>query len=39
MRPRDRLAIGNLRCADIGVHTVFTPQAVDDDLQVQFAHA
>ena len=39
VRLRDRLAIGDLRRADVGVHAVFAAQAVDDDLQVQLAHA
>ena len=35
----DRLAVGHLRRADVGVHAVFAPQPVDDDLEVQLAHA
>ena len=39
VRPGDRLAIRHLRRADVRVHAVFAPQPVDDDLQVQLAHA
>ncbi len=35
----DRLAIRNLRLADVGLDLVLAHHAVDDDLQVQFAHA
>src|SRR5258708_7512907 len=34
----DRLAISDLRCADIGVDLELALHAVDDDLEVQFAH-
>src|SRR3546814_6615614 len=37
-RARDRLAIGDLRRADIGVHLELALHAVDDDLEVQLAH-
>ena len=39
VRPRDGFAIGHLRRADIRLDAVFAPQPVDDDLQVQLAHA
>ena len=39
VRPGDGLAIRHLRRADIGLHAVFAAQPVDDDLQVQLAHA
>ena len=32
-------AIGDLRTADIGLHVIFAQHAVNDDFQVQFAHA
>ena len=32
------LAVGDLRLADVGVDFEFAQQAIDDDLQVQFAH-
>ncbi|MND59654.1 hypothetical protein D3C80_508560 [compost metagenome] len=35
----DLLAIGHLRLADVGLDTEFTPHAVNDDVQVQLAHA
>src|SRR6266851_1439095 len=35
----DRLTIGNLRRADIGVHLEFALHPVDDDLEVEFAHS
>src|SRR5262249_46507529 len=35
----DRLSIRYLRPADIGFDLEFTQQAVDDDFQVEFAHA
>ena len=35
----DGLAIGHLRLADIGLHVELAHHAVDDDLQVQLAHA
>ena len=36
---RDRFAVGNLRLADVGVHVEFADQTVNDDVQMQFAHA
>ena len=33
------LAVGNLRLADVCLHLELAHQAVDDDLQVQLAHA
>ena len=38
-RLADRLTVGDLRLADIGVHLELAQQPVDDDLQVQLAHA
>ena len=38
-RAGDRLAIGDLRRADIGVDLKLALHAVDDDLEVQFPHA
>ncbi|MCY1183760.1 hypothetical protein D9M73_244050 [compost metagenome] len=35
----DFLAIGHLRLADIGLDPEFALHAVDDDVQVQLAHA
>src|SRR5262249_50894850 len=35
----DRLAVGDLRLADVGVDLELAQQAVDDDLEVQLAHA
>ena len=35
----DGLAIGHLRCADVGAYLELSLQAIDDDLQVQLAHA
>ncbi len=35
----DRLAIRHLRLADIGRHAELAHHAVDDDFEVQFAHA
>ena len=35
----DRLAVGDLRPADVGVDLELAHQPVDDDLQVQLAHA
>ena len=35
----DFLAVGHLRLADIGLDVEFTAHAVDDDVQVQLAHA
>jgi hypothetical protein len=35
----DRLAIGHLRSADIGFDLELATHAVDDDVEVQFAHA
>ena len=34
-----RLAVDDLRAADVGVDAVLAPQPVDDDVQVQLAHA
>ena len=39
VRLGDRLAIGHLRRADIRIHAIFAAQPVDDDLQMQLAHA
>ena len=36
---RDRLAIGNLRRADIGLDLELAAHAVDDDVEMKFAHA
>jgi hypothetical protein len=38
-RPRDLLAIGNLRRADIRVDLVGATEHVDLDIEMQFAHA
>src|SRR4051812_30812475 len=35
----DRLAVGHLRLADVGLDVELTPHPVDQDLQVQLAHA
>ena len=35
----DRLAVGHLRLADVGFHAELALHAVDDDFQVQLAHA
>ena len=35
----DGLLVGDLRCAHVGLDLVLTQQTVDDDLQVQLAHA
>src|SRR6195952_324420 len=35
----DRLAVGHLRLADVGFHAEFALHAVDDDFQVELAHA
>ena len=35
----DGLAVGNLRGAHVGLHLELTQQAVDDDLQMELAHA
>jgi len=35
----DGLAVGDLRLADVGVDLVLAPHAVDDDVQVELAHA
>ena len=35
----NRFAIGHLRAADVGLHVVFAQHAVDDDFEMQFAHA
>ena len=34
----DRLAIGDLRLADVGLDLVLAHHAVDDDLQMKLAH-
>jgi hypothetical protein len=34
----DGFAVSNLRFADVAVHVEFTGHAVDDDIQVEFAH-
>ena len=39
VRPGDRLAIRHLRCADVRIDAVFAAQPIDDDLQMQLAHA
>ena len=36
---RDRLPVGDLRLADVGADVELAHQAVDDDLEVQLAHA
>ena len=36
---RDRLAIGHLRLADARLHLELAPHAVDDDVEMQLAHA
>ena len=40
-RPDVRMVslVGNLRCAHVGLHLELAQQAVDDDLQVELAHA
>ncbi|MNT20026.1 hypothetical protein D3C72_1553180 [compost metagenome] len=35
----DSFAVGHLRFAGGGRHAKFTPHAVDDNFQMQFAHA
>src|SRR3954466_8810302 len=35
----DRLAVGHLRLADVGLDLELAPHAVDEDLKVQLAHA
>ena len=35
---RDRLAVGDLRPADVGVDVELALEAVDDDLEMQLAH-
>src|SRR5690606_27088926 len=35
----DRLAVGNLRLADVGLDVELALHAVNDDVQVQLAHA
>src|SRR6476659_10873111 len=35
----DRLAVGDLRAADVRVNRELAHQAVDDDLEVELAHA
>ena len=37
--PRDRLAVRDLRLADVGADVELAHHAVDDDLEVQLAHA
>ena len=37
--PRDRLAVGHLRGADIRLDLELAAHAVDDDVEMQFAHA
>ena len=39
MRLGDGFTISHLRRADIRIHTIFALQAVNDDFQMQFAHA
>ena len=38
-RAADRLAVGDLRAADVGLDAVLALHAVDEDLEVQLAHA
>ena len=38
-RLADRLAIGNLRLPDVGIDLELTQQAIDDDLEMELAHA
>src|SRR4051794_221948 len=38
-RTADRLAVGDLRLADVGLDLELTPHPVDEDLQVELAHA
>jgi hypothetical protein len=38
-RGADRLAVGHLRLADVGLDLELAHHAVDDDLEVQLAHA
>ena len=38
-RAGDRLLVGDLRAADVGLDLELAHQAVDDDLEVQLAHA
>src|SRR5207247_8197861 len=38
-RLADRLLVGDLRLADVGLDLELAEQAVDDDLQVELAHA
>ncbi len=38
-RLQNRLAVGHLRPAHVGLHAEFAHHAVDDDFQVQLAHA
>ena len=37
--PANRFAVGHLRPAHVGLHAVFAQHAVDDNFQVQLAHA
>ena len=39
VRLADGLAIGHLRRADVGIHAILATQPVDDDLEMQLAHA
>jgi hypothetical protein len=38
-RPAEGLAIGDLRAADVRVDRELTQETVDDDLEVELAHA
>src|SRR4029450_12970076 len=38
-RPRDRLAVRDLRAANVRIDGELAHQAVDDDLEVELAHA
>jgi hypothetical protein len=38
-RAADGLAVGHLRLADVGLHLELALHAVDDDFEVQLAHA
>ncbi len=38
-RPPDRLAVGDLRLADVGRHLELADHAVDEDVEVELAHA
>ncbi len=39
VRLRDRLTVSNLRCANVRFNAVFTTQTVNDDVEMQLAHA